>query len=258
MDLTVTPVRGKVEPKYPTREYLTEHPELLAMVPERWRRNPLVLKVLGGVVGLMLAGQQAASAQSSAPVRPVLPSNPTPYESHVAGNFSAGPMTTNFLPEDVARRIILDEAKKAGVEFSADAASARGATTPVADRAWCPTVDLITGKRVRGIPSPGPAFVLDGFDPQRNVAFEFVSRSKDAPSRSKGFHCDHLRTPTATSPVAGAASQTGSSPDAAPWVGEFYDWGTVHRSLWAAPADPEELREQVRDFLQWLKAQGVI
>jgi hypothetical protein len=74
--------------------------------------------------------------------------------------------------------------------------------------------------------------------------------------------------PAAMPLVVEAPRRALPSSDATPWVGVFYDLGA--QPSYATRAQPggrekagqelgaEELRKQVRDFLQWLKAQGVI
>ena len=265
MEMKIKSVRGRVEPKYPTREYLTDHPELLAIVPERWRRNPLVLRVLGGVVGLMLASQQATSGQNSAPNTPVRP-RPLSPRGPMRGTF--GCVAVNppvYLSEDEARQVIQEEARKVGLEFSVDAAKARGAAVPVVDRYWCLRAEGLTGKQVRGVPTQKHALALDGFDQQHNVAFEFVSWQDYNAFVKKDPGCG---LPSGT-PATGEAPHNGiQASDATPWVGVFYDGGArpsnneqiqrEGRVKAGQQLGAEDLRKQVRDFLLWLKAQGVI
>ena len=46
MRATVSPVNHYSEPDYPTCEFLEAHPELLRILPKRWRTKPLVLTAL--------------------------------------------------------------------------------------------------------------------------------------------------------------------------------------------------------------------
>jgi hypothetical protein len=176
-----------------------------------------------------------------------------------------------YLSEDEARQVIQEEAKKAGLEFSADAATTSMAIAPVADHYWCQGYRLtrgLTGEQVRGTPSGGHALTLDGVDPKRHVAYEFVSRRDYIAFQSKDPGCVIPKSPSSMAGAAEAPRQTVRSSDATPWVGVFYDLGA--RPSLGAQAQPggpekagqelgaEQLRKQVRDFIQWLTAQGVI
>ena len=102
--MNIQPVRGKVNPRYPSSDYLEQHPELLSLVPERWRQNAFVLGELGGVVGLVLAAQQSASAQQRAPGPP---SRVAPIFSHGEGRGAFGCLAVAapvFLAEDQSGR----------------------------------------------------------------------------------------------------------------------------------------------------------
>jgi len=77
---------------------------LLSRVPERWRQNALVVGVLGGVVGLVLAAQNSASAQQRAPGPP---SRVAPIFSHGEGRGAFGCLAVAapvFLAEDQSGR----------------------------------------------------------------------------------------------------------------------------------------------------------
>src|ERR1035441_2808503 len=129
--MNIQPVRGKVNPRYPSSDYLEQHPDLLSVVPERWRQNAFVLRVLGGVVGLVLAAQNSASAQQRAPVPP---SRVAPIFLHGAGRGAFGCVAVSapvFLTEDEARQVIQQEAKTAGLEFEPNALTLHHVDVPV-------------------------------------------------------------------------------------------------------------------------------
>ena len=176
--MQVKPVLSKAAPRYPTHDFLREHPELLRIVPERWRRNPFVLRVLAGVGCLLLAVQSAgAQEQANAPASRV-----APLFVHGEGRGAAGCVMVNppvFLSEDEALQVIRHEAKKAGLDFTAEAPTVRQATVPVTSECG-PGWD--TQKR---------DLVFDGFDKEHNVAFEFVS-SKHFSEWEKGGACSSV------------------------------------------------------------------
>src|ERR1035438_3198523 len=106
--MQVTPVRSRRAPQYPSQQYLAEHLELLSIVPERWKSNPLVLRVLASVVSLTFAAE-AAHAQTPAPAA----SHVAPLFIHGEGRGAFGCVATNppiFLSEDEAKQVIREEA----------------------------------------------------------------------------------------------------------------------------------------------------
>ena len=85
-----------MNPRYPSSDYLEQHPELLSLVPERWRQNALVVGVL--------AAQNSASAQQRAPGPP---SRVAPIFSHGEGRGAFGCLAVAapvFLAEDQSGR----------------------------------------------------------------------------------------------------------------------------------------------------------
>ena len=254
--MDICPVRSTKIPGYPTRDYLNQHPELLAVVPARWRRNPLVMRVLGGVAGLLLTAQ----AESAGRVAPLFP--------HGEGRGSFGCVAVSppvFLTEDEARKVILEEAKSAGLTFELDALKLPGVEVPETDtQDWRGEGSFERYKR--------RDLVLDGFDRKRKVAFEFVSahdvkewERKDLPMRSSVSSYDVKQTAERLRAKLAATRQDH-------WIAVFYEPATGRADLrhdlkprpWeevrakAANVDAEDLRLQVRDFIAWLHAQGVL
>ena len=211
------------------------HPELLRLVPERWQRNPHVLRILSGAVCLLLAAETA-----SAEVAPLF--------VHGEGRGAFGCIAVNppvFLSEAEARQVIVEEAGKAGLKFEPDALTIPGATLPVTNLYWC-------GGEPGPLETRKGKLVLDGFDRKHNVAFEFVSDEDVADWKNRHPRC---ASSVSVYDVRGAATTLRDglpSGKDAPQIGIFYE-----------PASPKghgakELRAQVRDFIAWLKAQGVI
>jgi hypothetical protein len=275
--MRIRPVRHKAVPRYPTSDYLREHPELLYIVPERWRRNTLVLKILGGAACLLLASQTAsAQQQGGAP-----PSGIAPLFLHGEGRAAFGCMAINppvFLSEDEARQVIQEEAKKAGLVFGPGAFTVPDAALPVTHPYSCPSPD---GKRIESA-QPGTrrgSLTLDGFDKKRNVAYEFVSQKHYRAWEDKNSPCWSSVSSSDAKDVA-EVLRAGLKPSAGqPWIVVFYepfasipagcrpssrlpetDWKARWEQceLAGKKLDGEQLRMQVRDFIGWLKAQGVI
>jgi hypothetical protein len=271
--MQITPVRSKRQPQYPTHEILALHPELLELVPERWRMNPLVLRVLAGVVALSFAAE-TASAQKQKPVA----SHVAPLFVHGDGRGAFGCVAVNppvFLSEEEAKQVIREEAQKAGLSFETGGYTLKNATVPVTHQYLC-------GEEDKNSTQPKKQQIdlkLSGFDKNHQVAFEYVSTEEIEAWTPKNQGC--VSTVSSYDLVGAAKTLDDGLQQQAgtPWIGIFYEpaaarYGRVHLSKNATDAeykkaydeqekkakaiDAEELRKQVRDFIGWLKAQGVI
>ncbi len=169
-----------------------------------------------------------------------------------------------------------DEAKKFGLDFAPGAFTIPHATVPVTHMYWCPGSDEEARQRAAETRTQTRDLALDGYDRVHKVAYEFVStklidarRHDPCISTVSGYDlkgtAERLRTGLA-----------GHDPEA--WIGLFYEPGasagertgsrgaseTDGRAAWeqhekaGRAIGEKELREQVRDFVGWLKAQGVI
>jgi len=268
--MKVQPVRRARVPGYPTKDFLQEHPELLSAIPARWRNHRVVLAALGGTISLALAAEGGRIA---------------PLFAHGNGRGAFGCMTVNppvFLTEEEGRAIVREEGRRAGLDFQTDGRVEERAQLPVTStQSW-----------QRGLPGlekgpPMPEWqtkrlVFDGYDAQHQVAYEIVSRGDFEEWEWKG---SGQWSSVSEYDLDGAARRlrTGleqqriqaGSPDRGPWVGVFYTPGkspefpsTANAAEWEAlqkqaklpakTAGEAQLRQQVRDFIAWLKAQGVI
>ena len=272
----VTPVRSMRTPRYPTHDLLLTHPELLEHLPRRWQTNPLVLNVLAGALSLVLAAEPS-SAQSPRPTA----SRIAPLFVHGEGRGSFGCIAVNppvFLSEDEAQQVIREEAQKAGLHFESNALTLKDATVPVTHTFYCGPEQ----------PNSGPSeqkkdLALTGYDKTHNVAFEFISTKEIESWRQKNSHCgssvsSYRLKDTAQDLIVDL--QKHPTHKNSPWVGVFYEPSSTikgplvfeelppsrdkylaalkTRSEAGKALGTEELRKQVRDFLAWLKAQGVI
>ena len=58
--MKIQPICRYKAPRFPTQYVLNTHPELLRLVPARWKSNPVVLSALGAVSAMLIgchAGQ---------------------------------------------------------------------------------------------------------------------------------------------------------------------------------------------------------
>ena len=275
-------VRRYALPEYPTHVYLRDHPELLRWVPQRGKSNRLVLSVLGMVLPLLIARQAAAGEAGDPPAAPL---RVAPLFIHGDGRGSFGCVAVNppvFFSEDEARQVVQDEARKAGIVFDPNGLTLKNVSLPVTD-----PFDFLDEKE-RGQRKDGGKnqsttktgdLVLDGVDRTRNVAYEFVSKEDFAAweRQDQSVWCSvssyDLKT-TASKLAGGLTNATGKTvvalfyePGAAAPEMEYPNAGATEedwRTHWqlrqqaGKKLGEEELRQQVRDFLEWLKAQGII
>lgn len=319
--MKVMPVKQYSEPDFPTRNIIDEHPELLRLVPKRWRGNPVVIAALTGMLAITLGVRSFAApdeAKQKARVAPIF--------EHGQGQGSFGCVAVNppvFLSEDEARKVILEEAKRAGIDFKVDSLVIDNGFVPITDRYGFldreeaaktgsskdpqPTLNYEKPKPKEPEPRLNYQMLrLDGTDAKRKISFEYVSEEdfqswekrpltractvdayemkKTAEQLAEGLKRSDPEGVFAVfyDPCVGsndARKKLGESSQAdfvakldslkakketmseAQYNTEFNKMWKQHYSQLTHEANElsrEELRAQVKDFIQWLKAQGVI
>lgn len=282
-------VRRYAAPQYPTRQYLAEHPELLRWIPERWRQHRLVLGVLSMVIPLVVSRPAAAG---DAKGKDVGVSRVAPLFIHGEGRGSFGCVAVNppvFLSEDEARQVVQDEARKEGVVFAPDDLTIKCVKVPVTDE-YEFLLDLMETERAKeagrgkekALRTPRTQridLVMDGYDKKHDVAYEVVTQKDfadwEAKDRSVACSVSSYDFKTAAQRLTNGLAQAGATTR----IAVFYEPGASAPEMkrpardatendWKAYLDAsrkaardlgeKQLREQVRDFLEWLKAQGVI
>jgi len=184
-----------------------------------------------------------------------------------------------FLSEDEARQVIQEEAKRAGITFAADGGQIEGVKVPVTDsQAFLQELKTDDSRAVsrRGPRTKVQDLAIDGRDAKRKIGYEFVSEADfkawEEPSGASTLYDYDVRQ-AATALREGLAERKAEGVYAV-----FYDPAIGYQDAeqqmknplaagearWKAiPAQAKimasgELRKQVRDFIAWLKAQGVI
>lgn len=283
--MKIAPVRKYAKPRFPTRTILDEHPEMLRLVPERWQHNPAVLAALAGICMLMLSSKElgAAADRSKSRVAPIF--------QHGDGRASFGCVAINppvFLSEAEARQVIIEEGRKSGLTFTSKAPTVRRVNTPITDRNA--SHNYAPGARNPKLKTRAIPLKLDGTDRKRHISYEYVSESDFNAWEHMGrfsstvYSLDILETAEGLRDGLKRARPSGS-------YAVFYD--PMYRPALAAlrmgrnnppemqrmmknkpEPDPKamrvwreadaknaarnELRKQVKDFIIWLKSQGVI
>ena len=234
------PVRRYRIPRYPTKLRVLAEPGLLARhVPPAWRK---CAEVAGAAALLALGGPLGCDSGPPAVVAPLF--------EHGDGRGSTGCVVVSppvFLSEEEALQVIQEELAPSRIVLSK-------AGTRQSD--------------------------LDGVDPTRKIAVEFVSNADyDEFGRRRPWPWEGTSSVRGHDPKKFAASLPGwlKSKASGMHLGVFYDpvakwnaravkeppdgdWGKVYAAAeeQAKAESKELLREQVRDFVDWLKAQGAI
>jgi hypothetical protein len=267
--MKVTPLKRYSIPEYPIHDILAAHPELLKLVPKRWANTPLVLSALS-MVCLILAACNKRPADERASAAKA--ANPTvqsqlsairvaPIFHHGDGRGSFGCVSTAapvFLTEDEARQVITEEAATAGIHFEN--------TSQVMAQVEMENLEI--DARTRKPKTQKLSLILDGTDPQRNIAYEFVS-DQNASEWEMGISNYGSTGGIAIKPVAEALQKGFSKTNTNQTMGVFYDpisYAPYRRTHFsdscnekeARDKSVQELREQVKDFISWLKTQGII
>lgn len=275
--MKLSPVRSFREPRYPTAAILSLHPELLRVIPRRWHGRTVVLGALAGVLALMEQSTAKAGDNAALEVAPVF--------LHGNGTGAYGCVAVSppvYFSEDEAREIIQEEAKKLGVEFHPGGPVLKGVDLPVTDEFSFTRKNKEEQKTKKG------DFSFDGWNDPLKVGYQFVSREDFRKWESKD---KTVWASVSAYDIQGTAKrlQNGlkglKKSDRDGYVAVFYDpmtstsdsriirpnksdkvAKTVAEELaqWkesekaAKKVAAEDLRSQVKDFVAWLKAQGVI
>jgi hypothetical protein len=285
--MDVRKVERAKPPAYPDREASLRDPSLLMNAPERWKRNAAACAALAATSAILL---NACKAQSISPLpSPSLVISPSPAPTpspepvsyavplfeHGIGRGGFGCVSVAppvFLNEYEAMEIITEVAEAEGLKFSSVAPELKNVGIPA-------TVSDPTGKSMIGTKTG--TLLLDGAEKDCKLAFEYISAADMEAwvNTQDGFGGRSYDFIGAARALSGSLAKA----DTGMAVAVFYDpvqkneiqrkqpTGTSviidednydeflknYKSSRKAIAE-ELLREQVRDFIAWLKAQGII
>jgi hypothetical protein len=242
--MKLEPIACYRQASYPTRDAVDADPEVLRRVPARWQGQAIVLTALAATTGLLALRTQVARAegQPDAPAAAV-----APIFDHGIGRCQfAGParLGPDVISENEARKIIQEGLAQAGLDMKPDAL-----TIPVT------AIPVTRAKGHVTETKPGP-LTLDLVDDGKHVAVEYVS--KNDYQQWGGKETRTLEFATVEMKAAAQLLRDGL-PATAPAgaYGVFYDPTGLE-----ADGDDRQMREllrlQVKDFVAWLKVQGVI
>ena len=255
--LRVAPLSSYRPPQYPMKEQVLAHPEMLEPVPARWKGIPalcaaLALTVSAGLCGCAQSDRARFFARGDG-------------EVIGAGDWAGMIQVPAFLSEQEAARIVREEAQAWGLHLEGEGEMVITGDFPLPAVAY--TADYgDTRKTWQG------QLQLDGYDEKKKVAFEYVSKEDidqwaqqavDGNARVEmyRFYQTAYRL---------TESMQAQLRDSGAYMGVFYDPGTTriaqNDDTWDEKAYQqaqkeykiEQLRLQVRDFLDWLAAEGII
>ena len=291
----LSPVSHYKEAAYPTKEQVMAHPELLRRIPRRWAGNPLVLTALGLVLsaGLTACGTVqssdmpsspsprsseetgtsdflasdlshptvASAADSAEPSDEASPNAPEaldiPIFAHGTGRGSYGCESVAppvFLSEEEAMQVIAEECAAQGIDISGE--KTISGTFPATSTLPEVTSGGESDKTYTG------ELTLDGYSEDLGIGVEFVSTDDIL-----DWQADTGMAATVEQyNLKGTAQRLADCTDNVavfydPTADDYRDFTGSNEESYVENGKAqslEELREQVRDFLQWLKAQGVV
>jgi hypothetical protein len=295
--LAAQPVRRVAVPAYPTKLDVLAEPELLARhVPPAWLAKAEVAGALSAFLAVNTVGCTDRPIVPKARTNPRLANAAivAPVFEHGAGQAPgrgvmgcvavASPV---FLSEEEALQVIHDELTKYGLE-----ASQRGVllkSVKIEGRRPTDECNWLTDQRKRDMAKVVEPLEVDLIDPKRKVAVEYIAATDFDPLGGDEPDGEMMSIRAVAKSVAACVQSQGKGV----YFGAFYDpvvymkhdlikWPSSERPRTGdAKADREALdrafedawekaeddtrteskrllREQVKDFADWLKGQGVI
>lgn len=269
-DIFVAPVKKYAPPKYPTQTEAKFKPELLRKLPSRWQKNAAVVAAAGLFGAMTLTSCGFFDSDNSDNPESKNPLNVAPLFIHGEGTGSIGCVMIAppvFLSEQEALAIIKSVAENESLKFEAEPPEYIATKNkPDSKYSWENNYTLGDGN-----------IGLDLYDGKKGVAVSYIAM-EEAEQKYKNM----ISSVTAYRPrelaemtVEDFAKQKGDMN-----IGVFYDPG-IEYEVWQPIIDKyqenenyeeamvqyeadikavieENLRAQVRDFIEWLQGQGII
>lgn len=254
-------------PNYPDKKVIMENPMLLRSMPERWKGNRYVSAALSTLLLFTVTACGRGEPDHNAPMERAAAVAPIFQHGEGRGGFGCMSIAPpSFLSEEEAFQVISEEAGKMGIVFERDSKQFNKVEIPE-------TKFYLNGDKEK-IDSTKPGNLkLDGYDASKKIGFEFVSREDyEAWSIEQGIRSsvdDYDFLSTAQILREGLEGKTLDST-----IGVMYNTMVVpdreeinrimNNGSWEEAEEKvknvakDELRNQIKDFLKWLKAQGVI
>ncbi len=272
--MRVQSIKKYKTPNYPDKKMIMKSPMLLRSMPERWKGNRYASAALSTLIVFTITACGRGEQEYITPIEK--PTAVAPIFEHGDGRGSFGCMSVappSFLSEEEAFQVISEEAVKMEIAFEKESKEL--------SKVKIPETKFYLKGEAQGYKQDGGKIdstktgnlKLDGYDASKKVGFEFISKedyeawSVDQGVRSSVDDFDFFTTAKVLK--EGLEGKTADST-----IGVFYNamvmpsreeinkimnngnWEEAEEKVKNIAKD--ELRNQVRDFLEWLKAQGVI
>jgi hypothetical protein len=275
-DITIAPAKKYAPPKYPAMAEAKSEPGLLKKLPSQWEKNAAIVAAVGMLGMISLTGCEIFDSKIAG-YNPNSENylNVAPVFAHGEGTGSIGcdmVAPPVFLSEEEALAIIKSAARDSGLKFSAkppEYTATNNKPEPKSQYSW------ENPKYTLGEGSVG----VDLYDDKKGVAVTFISM--EAAARNPNMSTITLYRPRELAELT-AEDFAGQRGDIA--LGVFYDPGTnweseehqrvlneyydnrendweERRAQYESDARTlieDDLRAQVRDFIEWLQGQGII
>lgn len=215
--MKIKPVIHYARPRYPEKEAVLLHPELLKKLPKRWQTKAAVFALVPAAMAVLLTGCD---------------------RGQTAGEVPAPTVTFS---EEEALQIIIDEGTKNGLHFEQPGPVIPDVEVPSGYN-WSDSGKIIFDTEKMD-------YETDGYDEEASVGFEYVSADElyqhigEHPDAS-GAYAKAFGEKLEQSLLADADGKS---------IGVFYNTNITSKE-----AAEEDLRSQVREFVQWLQEQSLI
>jgi hypothetical protein len=263
--MNVTPVRNYREPRYPSKEKVMENPDILKSIPQRWKGNLYVGAAFSTLLVFSLTScvqKGTGDTGSNSEAKEV-----APVFEHGSGRGSFGCVSVAppaFLSEEEAFQVIQEELNSYNIKLEKNTLTIENIKVPETKYYLHDSSIDTTVKR---------NLELDGYDKEKKIAFEFISEEDYANWQgeeevaSSVSDYDFLATAKMLQNELGKQNKgtnigifydpmTKLSQEEREEIIKSEDWNSLRKRAWEMTK--EDLRRQVRDFIEWLKGQGVI
>jgi len=247
-------------PRFPTQNAVLRDRSLLSVLPKRWQTNNVVLTAVSSLCAISLTACNVDKNSNGTSVLPS-PSKVTdkiivaPVFKHGSGYYEydefalSGITTTNnkIVTESQMEDNIIAESKLLGVNLTKKAVKVDHVLTPITKLNGTLENDV---KKVE-FRKPG-SFDLDFISDKGDIGIEYVSYSDYADwNEKKKVNNDHLVfNPYVAANMLAEKGMINAKSDTVKAVGLLYDPGKSDQE--------EQIKLQVRDFINWLKGQGLV
>lgn len=263
--MKVSPIKKYKAPKYPDKKLILENPSMLrANLPQRWKYNIRAVTALTALLAISAAGFGKIKGSSNSPTaeKELLAA---PIFEHGDGRGSFGCVSVSppaFLSEEEAFDVICSEAEKMGLSLEKDGYVLENVNIPLTSFYYDKTIT----KKQKG------SLELDGVDKKLKIGVEFISNDDyDAWEDKKEGIWSSVSSYNFLSAANVLRDGINESPDNLT-VGIFYDpmpeldreaifdedISFEEKDAMLHEMSVELLRNQVKDFLEWLKGEGIL